>query len=100
MATFARQTSAIAFLTILLLNLVLINDQITPAVASKKKIMKKIMKILPLLSMFKTKKKIILLPIPLPINKPMMMNMDPGPMNMDMGNAWMGGGGMMMGGGD
>jgi len=87
----SRRTSALVLLAIVLLNLVLISDHITPSEAMlKKKILKKLKKVIPLLALLKPKKKVILLPLPIPIPmKKMQWPMDP----------WSGGGGGFGGGG-
>lgn len=55
---------ALVLLSIVLLELVLIGDQVQPVKAIKKKIfVKKLKKLLPLLALVKPKKKIILLPV-------------------------------------
>lgn len=55
---------ALVLLSIVLLELVLIGDQVQPVKAIKKKILvKKLKKLLPLLALVKPKKKIILLPV-------------------------------------
>ncbi|KPM09876.1 hypothetical protein QR98_0084220 [Sarcoptes scabiei] len=61
------QATGLFLVTILVLELILISDHITSVQASKKKkIMKKLKDILPLLMMMKGKKK-ILIPIPIPL---------------------------------
>jgi len=66
-----RRMSAILLLAIVLLNLVLISDHVQPSDAIiKKKLLKKLKKILPLLIAMKPKKKVIVLPLPLPIKLP------------------------------
>ena len=62
-----RSSYAVMLLAIVLLNLVLISHFMSPAEASKKKMIKKLKKMLPLLLALKSKKKIFLLPIPLPM---------------------------------
>lgn len=55
---------ALVLLSIVILELVLIGDQVQPVKAIKKKIfLKKLKKMLPLLALIKPKKKIILLPV-------------------------------------
>lgn len=55
---------ALVLLSIVILELVLIGDQVQPVKAIKKKIyLKKLKKLLPLLALVKPKKKIILLPV-------------------------------------
>lgn len=55
---------ALVLLSIVVLELVLIGDQVQPVKAIKKKIyLKKLKKLLPLLALVKPKKKIILLPV-------------------------------------
>lgn len=55
---------ALVLLSIVVLELVLIGDQVQPVKAIKKKIfIKKLKKILPLLALMKPKKKLILVPV-------------------------------------
>lgn len=55
---------ALVLLSIVVLELILIGDQVQPVKAIKKKIyLKKLKKILPLLALVKPKKKLILLPV-------------------------------------
>lgn len=55
---------ALVLLSLVVLELVLIGDQVQPVKAIKKKIvLKKLKKLLPLLALVKPKKKIILLPV-------------------------------------
>lgn len=57
---------ALVLLSIVVLELILIGDQVQPVKAIKKKIfLKKLKKVLPLLALVKPKKKIILLPVSL-----------------------------------
>jgi hypothetical protein len=72
MALERRQKTALLFLAIILLNLILVSEYVKPVDGKiKKKIMlKKLKKILPLLLALKPKKKkkkIILLPLPIPM---------------------------------
>lgn len=65
-----KSFTSILLVSVLVLELVLISDRIVPVAASKKKMMRKLKQlkdILPLLAMLKPKKKkIIILPIPMP----------------------------------
>lgn len=69
MALSSGQRTAFLFLSIIVINLILVSDLVTPAHGKLKKkiLLKKLKKILPLLLALKPKKKLILLPLPIPM---------------------------------
>jgi len=91
---YTKRSFALFFLCLVVLEMILITSHVQQTTAmSKKKKIKKLMELLPMLMMLKPKKKIYI-PIPIPMNmNKMMMNSNPwGGMNMGgMMGGWGGG---------